>query len=253
MKDETQCLQGRRALVSGSSRGLGAVIARALAERGAAVVVHGAHASAALTATTSALCDAGHDASSTAFDVGDADAVVLAIDRLEAGRPIDILVHCASQYDTEPIDQLTPERWDAVLQGTLSGTFHLCRTLIPRMRARGWGRVIIMGCVGCDRVYHGAHSVAYRIAVSGNLALTRAYAQTAFADGVTVNLIAPGYLENTQGSIDATTLPAGRFTRSTEILPAVHFLLSDAAAHISGASLNVAGGYAGYVIRGASH
>jgi acetoacetyl-CoA reductase len=216
----------RIVLVAGSSRGLGAHLASTLGAEGLKVVTHG------------------QTAGMQPFDVGEAQAVhdgVKTIER-EVG-PIDVLINCASQCDIESIDALSPQRWHDVLQATLSGAFHLSQAIIPKMQARGAGRVIHFGCVGCDRVYHGTHSVAYRVAASGVLSLTRAYAQLVAKSGVTVNCIAPGFLENHTGAIEPSALPLGRLSTFAEIVPTVRYLLSDEAAHVNGAVIAVSGGY----------
>lgn len=231
-------------LITGSTRGLGHALALALATPGTALCVHGREERGEGHALVRVLQSQGVSASYLPFDVASAPATATAVDTIERTiGPITALITCASQYDVEIINDLSPHRWQEVLAATLSGTYHLCQAVIPRMRRRRSGRVITVGCVGCDRVYHATRSVAYRIAASGVLALTRAYAQLAFHDGVTVNCIAPGFLENTQGSVQPEILPAGRLTPFTEIVPAVQFLLSDKAAHISGACLNISGGY----------
>lgn len=237
-------LRGRVALVTGSTQGLGACIARDLAAHGAAVALHGTRPAAEVAALVDELRPGGARCCYVPFDVRDAAAVRAGVAEIvQQLGPIDILIVCASRYEESKIDTLTAEAWGEVLDTTLSGSFHVCQAVLPAMRARGWGRLILMGCVGCERVYHGTQAVPYRIAASGNLALTRAYAQLSFRDGVTVNLIAPGHLENTVGAVDPSHLPAGRLTRHDEILPTLRFLLSDAAAHVSGACVNVAGGY----------
>lgn len=237
-------LQDRVALVTGSTRGLGCAVALDLAMLGATVCVHGRTANAAGDDVVATIRAAGGQAVSTPFDVRDAAAVDAAVNAIERDvGAIDVCIAMASQYDTAALPELTPVEWSDTLATTLSGTFHCCQAVLPRMRARRRGRVITVGCVGCDRIYHGTRSVAYRIAVSGNLALTKAYAQSAARDGVTVNLIAPGFLENTVDVLDTAQLPAGRLTRFDEVLPAIRFLLSAAAAQVNGACLAVSGGY----------
>ncbi len=230
-------------MVTGSTRGLGRVIALELARLGAAVAVHGRVSLAAGQAVVDEIRQAGGVAAYHPFDVADCGAVERGVEAIEQSLgPIGVLVTCASLFDTESLDDLSPEQWHAVLDATLSGTFHLCHTVIPRMRARRTGRVVTFGCTGCEHAHAGKKSVAYRIAVSGVLSLTRAWAQLAFADQVRINMIAPGHLENTIGAINPAMLPAGRLSRLEEILPTVRFLLSNASDHLSGACINVSGG-----------
>lgn len=234
----------RVALVTGSTRGWGRAVAVALAQMGARVCVHGRTASAAGDAVVATIRAQGGSAAFFPFDVRDTAAVETGVAAIEQTvGPIDIGVFMAGRYDTAALPELTASEWSAALETTLSGTFHCCQTLLPRMRARQRGRIITVGCVGCERIYHGVRSVAYRIAVSGNLALTKAYAQLAARDGVTVNLIAPGFLENTVDTIDATQLPAGRLSHFDDVFPAIRFLLSPEAAHVNGTCLTVSGGY----------
>ncbi len=154
-----------------------------------------------------------------------------------------VVINAASEFERARIDKLDFADFERVLRTTLFGTFNVCSVVLPEMRANGWGRIINVGCVGCERIYHGTNEVPYRIAVSGNLTLTKAYARQVFSDGITVNLVAPGYLENTMGEVEANCLPAGRLSRFEEITPVIRFLLSEEAAHISGACLAVSGGY----------
>lgn len=237
-------LRNKVVLITGSTQGLGRVLALELALQRATVCVHGRSERASGAAVVKEIVDRGGTAAYLPFDVTDLQATTTSVDTIERTvGPLAALITCASQYDAAKLDALAKHQWQDVINTTLTGTYHLCLTVIPRLRARRWGRVVTMGCVGCDRVYHGTRSVAYRVATSGVLSLTRAYAQLAFRDGVTVNCIAPGFLENTTGPVDAAQLPAGRLTQLTEIVPTVRFLLSDDAAHVSGACLNVAGGY----------
>ncbi len=240
----THFLTNRTALVTGSTRGLGRLLAQTLAGWGAAVAVHGRAPSAAGDELVCEIAASGGRAIFCPGDLRDATAAArIASSVAEALGPIDILINCASRFILDPVDQVTPAEWGDVLQTTLTGTFHMTHAALPQMRGRGWGRIINFGCVGCDHVFGGVGAVPYRIAASGNLSLTRAYARQLFSDGITVNLIAPGHMENTVSPPPLVQLPAGRLSQLAEILPTVRFLLSDESAHMSGAILNVAGGY----------
>lgn len=231
-------------LITGSTQGLGAVIARDCAMRGVHVIVHGRDRRDAGDVLVESLRAEGLRAEYVPFDVCDADAVNDAVAQIESDiAPIGGLIDCSSQFDTEEITALAPARFDAVLRTTLIGSLHVCQAVLPRMQLRRSGRVILFGCVGCERNYHGTSQVAYRIAASGNLTLTKAFAQSYARDGITVNLIAPGHLENTEAPVDVDQLPLGRLSRLDEVLPTVRFLLSEESAHVNGAQINVSGGY----------
>lgn len=231
------------AWVTGASRGLGAVIARDLATRGFHVVVHGRALSDALLHVVADIQRDGGTATALPCDVRDANAVEASARKIASIGDLRAVVHCASHYDHALIDALTPEMWNESIATNLTGAFNVLHAVMPRLCAARAGRIIMMGCVGAERVYAAKVSVPYRVAVSGVLSLVRAHAQVAMRDGVTINMIAPGFLENAQDTIDEALLPMGRKTKLEEVLPAIRFLLSDDAAHISGACLNVSGGY----------
>lgn len=230
-------LKGQVALVTGSTQGLGAVIARELARCGAGVAVHGRSARAAGEQLVAEIKGSIY----TPFDVRDADAVRDGVTQVEQKLgAIDVLITCASTFTTAQIDELDSQTWDDVLGSTLTGTFNTLAAVIPGMAARGSGRVVTFGCVGCEKTFHATNQVPYRIAASGVLSVTRAWAQRVFKDGVTVNCICPGHLENTEAPANVNILPAGKLTPLAEVLPTLRYLLSPESSAVSGAQISVA-------------
>lgn len=227
------------AWITGSTRGLGRALA--LAQRGYAVAVHGRDAVRG-TAVVEEIAAAGGTAWWVPADVRDARAMRAAADAIAARGGIDLLIAAASAYEDGPIATLAPEQWDDVLGTTLTGTFHTLQAAWPHLTRPG-GRVLTFGCVGAERVYHGAHTVPYRIAVSGIYSLTKAYAQLGAPDGITVNMLALGFLEDSVTPPKPAQIPAGRASQPDDMIPVVEFLASPAAAHVNGACINVAGGF----------
>lgn len=234
---------GRVALITGSTAGFGRAVAQYLASLGMVVAINGRDEARGTTLVND-LRASGASACWVPFDVQDAAAVMRGVAHLveQYGR-LDVVIPCASLYEAGCVTDVTPEQWQAVLGTTLTGTFHTLQAAWPHLQKTGGARVITVGCVGAERVYHGTHTVPYRIAVNGLYALTKAYAQLGAPCGVTVNMLALGFLEQGQSDIPLDRLPAGRPSTPDDILPTVRFLLSAAAAHVNGACINVAGGY----------
>ena len=245
-------LEGRRALITGGGRGLGRVIAQALAEAGADV---------ALASRTLATCEeaAGEIAKATgrrarafAADVAkSADVQRLVAEVEDALGPIDILVNNAGINIRGAAEELAEADWDTVIDTNLKAPFLCSRVVGPKMRDRGWGRVInlgsILGAVGL------AGRAPYASAKAGVINLTRVLALEWAAHGVTVNAICPGpfatemnrQLLNDPAKYKAFVekIPMGRWGDLQEIAGAAVFLASDAASFVTGSALFVDGGW----------
>jgi len=243
-------LQGRVALVTGASRGLGAAMAHGLAQAGAHVVLNGRNA-ATLETRRAEIDAAGGQASIAAFDVSsrvDADA---AIDTILArhGR-LDILINNAAFGVPRDFFDISDDDWRTSLDVALDACFRLSRKAAAGMVAHGWGRIVMISSVNA-RISRGTNT-AYITAKAGLEGLTRGMAVELAAKGVTVNAIAPGYMAtdiNTQFRADSARYewirnrtPMRRWGAPEDLAGAAVFLSSDASCFITGQTLVADGG-----------
>ena len=239
-------LSGRRALVTGATRGIGAAIARALGEAGAAVLVNGRSAEG-VAAAVSALSGAGIAAEPLAFDVTDDAARAEALGK--AGR-IDILVCNAGIQHRAPAVEFPDAAWDAILASHLTSVFRLIKAVAPQMLERRAGRIITIGSLLSE--LGRANVPAYGAPKGGVRMLTRCLATEFGPSGVTVNAIGPGYVRTDMNAplladeaFDAwvcARTPMRRWAEPGEIAGAAVFLASDAASFVTGQILYVDGG-----------
>jgi 3-hydroxybutyrate dehydrogenase len=185
-------LSGRAAVVTGGGRGIGAAVARALAEAGARVVV-AARNVAEIERVASDLLAAGRAARAVPCDVTDPESVArLAREAEGAVGVVDILVNNAGVATSGKLEKLEPEEWARILNVNATGTYLVTRAFLPAMAANGWGRVInvasIAGLAG------GAYISAYAASKHAVVGFTRSVALEVAARGVTVNAICPGFV-----------------------------------------------------------
>lgn len=242
-------LAGRRALVSGAGSGIGAAIARVLAEGGAEVTLLGRRADA-LEATRATLPGAGHRC--VVADVTDPTTFG------SFGR-VDLLVNNAGQAPSAPFGKTDAEHWRSVLDVNLMGTVHLTQACLPGMRERGHGRIVNVASTAALVGY--AYVTAYCAAKHAVLGLTRALALEVAREGITVNAVCPGYtdtplLDGALANITAKTgadaddaraklaavNPQRRLVTPEEVAQAVRWLCDPASAAVHGQAIVVAGG-----------
>ncbi len=243
-------LDGRRALVTGSTRGLGLAIARAMAEQGARVLINSRTAPDCET-TAAMLSAAGHDAAALPFDAADGASRRAAFAGLEGGAEgIDILVNCAGIIHRAPLAEFEEQTWRDIVDVNLTAPFLLAQQVAPGMVRRGWGRIIniasIMAQVGRATI------PAYVSAKHGLVGLTKTLAIELGPHGVTVNAINPGFFATEMNQtlrddaeFDAMIkdrTPLGRWGEPAELAGAAVFLASDAGGYVNGAALTVDGG-----------
>ena len=243
-------IEGRTAVVTGGSRGIGAAISGLLAARGASVIVNGRDKQA-LDTVVGQITEAGGTAHPVVADVTDTDA--LAHLRQETERvygPVELLAVVAGigGYPSAIAD-LSPQAWRESLEGNLTSAFLTLREFLPGMQERGRGAVITMASNSGRLPFHP--SPAYAAAKAGLLMLTREAASQAAGHGVRVNALAPAMTMNdtirTRMPEEmlrkvSQSFPLGRIGAPEDTAEAALFLLSEAASWITGATLDVAGG-----------
>jgi 2-deoxy-D-gluconate 3-dehydrogenase len=243
-------LKGKAALVTGSSRGLGAGIALALAEAGADVVLHGT--ASVPQVIQQQIAAAGVRTAIVTGDVSDPAACKALVDEaIAAFGYLDILVNNAGTIRRSPAVEHPAEDWNAVLATNLSSVFHLTQTAGRHLLARGSGKVINMASL---LTFQGGIFVpSYAAAKGGVGQLTKAFANEWAPKGVNVNAIAPGYMEtdNTAALRNDPTrsrqilerIPAGRWGTPRDLAGAAVFLASSASDYLHGHTLLVDGGW----------
>jgi gluconate 5-dehydrogenase len=243
-------LDGRLALVTGSSTGIGLALARGLAQAGAPVVLNGRDR-ARLAAAATALRAEGHTVHESAFDATDPAAVEAAVASIEAQQgPIEILVNNAGITRRAPFTELNVEDWNAVMSTNVDGPFLVGQAVARRMVARRRGRIVNICSVMSEMGRPG--TAAYTASKGALKMLTKAMAIELAPHGITVNGIGPGYFateltaplvaDEQFSAWVAKRAPIGRWGWVEELAPVAVFLASDAAAFVNGHVLYVDGG-----------
>ena len=232
------------AIVTGGTRGIGAAISISLSEAGhrvAATYAGNDEAAQAFKAETGI--------SVYKFDVADFDQCAKSVAQIETDLgQVGILVNNAGITRDGTLHRMDFEQWNAVLQTDLSSCYNMCRNVIEGMRERGFGRIVNIGSVNGQAGQYG--QVNYAAAKSGIHGFTKALALEGAAKGITVNAIAPGYVdtdmvravpEKVLEKIIAT-IPVGRLGYASDIARAVMFLVEDDAGFVTGSTLSINGG-----------
>jgi len=235
----------RVALVTGGTRGIGGAISQALRNNGCLVAAN-YHAN-------DEAAERFREVTGVAvykWDVSDFAACEAGVAQIEADLgPIDILVNNAGITRDGTLQKMTPDRWQAVLDTNLGSCFNLCHATFPGMRSRKFGRVVNVGSINGQAGQYG--QVNYAAAKSGIHGFTKALAQEGARHGITVNAVAPGYVDTDmvravpEAVLEkiVASIPVGRLGRAEDIARAVLFLVADDADFITGSTISVNGGH----------
>jgi 3-hydroxybutyrate dehydrogenase len=250
-------LEGKTALVTGSTSGIGLAIAKALAREGAKLMINGFGDLAGIEAECAEL-GAIHDGA----DMSDPAAIERMMKRCadELGGP-DILVNNAGIQHVSPVESFPVDKWDAIIAINLSAAFHTARLAIPAMKQAGWGRII--NTASAHSLVASPNKSAYVAAKHGIAGFTKTVALETARDGITVNCISPGYVwtplvehqipdtmkarnltrEQVMNDVLLAAQPTKRFVTPGEVAALALFLCRDEAKSITGANLSMDGGW----------
>lgn len=235
----------RVALVTGGSRGIGAAISVALKEAGykvAATYAGNDEKAAAFTAETGI--------KTYKWDVADYDACAAGIAQVEGDLgPVEVLVNNAGITRDAPFHKMTPAQWNDVIGTNLNGVFNMTHPVWPGMRERKFGRIITISSINGQK---GQFAQAnYAASKAGDIGFTKSLAQEGARAGITVNVVAPGYIntemmstipEKVMNEVILPQIPVGRLGEASEIARTVLFLASDDAGFITGSTISANGG-----------
>ena len=251
MMTNSYSLQGKIALVTGGSRGIGAAIALELGRAGAQVGVNYCRSPEHADRVCDEIRKTGAKAIPLAADVASVDAIHQMFDQIEAQLgPVDILVNNAGIEPRHPVEEFDEATYDAVLDTNLKGAFFCAQRALPSMKAKGWGRIINVTSVHEEQPFPPCS--VYSLSKAGLWMLTRELATVYSRFGITVNSLAPGAIRtdlNRHALADPqyearvnSLIPAGWIADPTDVASSAVFLASDAARYVTGASLRVDGG-----------
>ena len=255
-------IKGKTALITGSTSGIGLGIARHLAAAGVNIALNGFGDPDEIADIVSQLQGEGVQAAYYPADMTKPDEIKQMITDAKAHfGSIDILVNNAGIQNVQPVEEFSPEKWDAIIAINLSSSFHTARAVVPIMRAQGWGRIINMASV--HGLVASPFKSAYVAAKHGIIGLTKTLALEVAQDNITCNALCPGYVKTplVEGQIADTAKARGisedavvrdvllaaqwtkKFVEVEQVAGLALFLCSDAAENITGTPLVVDGGW----------
>ncbi|GAC1661804.1 MAG: 3-oxoacyl-ACP reductase FabG [Candidatus Acidiferrum sp.] len=242
--NDPQTLAGRVALVTGASRGIGSAVALALAQSGCAVAINYLKSKEKADAVARQIEATGGRAFVAQADVAIAQDVARLVTTVRSTLgPIDVLVNNAGINPSYPLESVGEEEWNKVLAVNLTSAFLVSQAVLPEMRKRKWGRIIMLSSVAAQT--GGVIGPHYAASKAGMLGLMHSYANLLAKEGITANAVAPALIDTDMLSgndkINPTLLPVQRFGSAEEVAQVVVLLATNG--FITGQTINVNGGW----------
>jgi 3-oxoacyl-[acyl-carrier protein] reductase len=243
-KEDLMSLKGRVALVTGGSRGIGRATATVLAQAGCDVVVNYVQSEDSAREVVRAVEQTGQRGLAIQADVSAENEVIRLMTAIEAafGR-VDIVVNNAGINPSKPLAELTPRDWHSVINQNLTSAFLVSQAVIPGMRERQWGRIIMLSSIAAQT--GGVVGPHYAASKAGLIGLAHSYASLLAKEGITSNAIAPALIDTDMirgnDKIKPSLLPVNRFGTADEVAQAVLFLAQNA--YVTGQTLSINGGW----------
>lgn len=231
------------ALVTGSAKGVGKAIVLALAEQGYDVAIHYRTSEKDAKKVRETAITHGIKAILLQADVTKPDEAKRLVGEAHTQLDgLDVLVNNVGNYHKSPLDEHRVEDWLAMFDSNLHSTFYTCQAAVPLMRTAGEGRIVNIGYAGSELMKARPGIAAYAIAKSGVILYSKALAKSEAKNGITVNVVSPGVLEN---SVTKPTeeIPMGRAGTLDELVSAVCYLVTPEARYVTGVTIEVAGGW----------
>lgn len=230
------------ALVTGSGKGIGAEIAKHLAQAGVNVAIHYRSSRDAAGAVLSECKDHAPESILVQGDLTDAnEAQRVCLDAEAALGSVDILVNNVGNYVRKNLLEMSIDEWRDQIESNLYTSFYTCHVLLPRMMKRGQGRIVNIGYAGSQQAFYNYKTVPYHIAKTGVNMLTRNLGALAAGSGVTVNCLGMGVIENSVRK--PRDIPEGRIGEFGDICNALDFVLKPESDYINGTQIDIAGGW----------
>lgn len=252
VNDDPMKLAGRVAVITGGSRGIGKATAQQLAGLGASIVVNYVNDPGAAAEVVRAAEGRGVSALAVQADVSrlsDAERLIQAT--IARFQKLDILICNAGIWEGAPIEEMSERTWDRAIDINLKGTWTVCRAAIPQMKQQRYGRIVMVSSTAGQR--GEANYSSYAASKGGQIAFMKSLATELGPYGITVNAVAPGWVDtemssaalsadSSQREAIAAEIPVGRIATADDIAGPIVFLTSEWARHITGEVLNVNGG-----------
>ncbi len=235
-------LTNKVALITGSAKRTGKTIALEIAKAGADVWIHYRSSKEEAEETLKQVKSLGATGDIIQGDISSALGATHIIEQI--GK-IDVLVNNVGNFLVKDISEISPAEWDEQLLGTVSSTFYMCHAALPQMVKQKFGRIVNIGDAGAELIKAWKDTTPYMIGKTGVVILTKSLAMRYAAEGITINCVSPGMLDNSivKPPNGAEDIPAKRYGTPIDIANAVNFLLQPNSSYITGENIVVSGGW----------